>query len=481
MPIVKRLVAGVGRRIRARLARAVAGGRFVHYWAIILLRGLYDHLWLALVFRKHDRRHRLAPRVAPGAKRRRIVFVIPWYGKDIGGGAEAEARGLVHALRRNEPDLHVEVWTTTLKEFAADWNVRFHTSGERDEDGVTVRRFHATTPDREVFNFLNGRYLMQGAGPCPRDPRQSPLPRLAEAYFIRRMIHSPALLDCIGRQLDTVDAFVFIPYMFGLTVEGCMLAGPKAMLIPCLHDERYAYLHIYRKAFSRIGAALCHVRSEAALFARLYPDAPRPALIGEQVDVAAEPGDEGRFRAKYGISEPFILYAGRQVAGKNVPLLVDYFRRFRETHAEWSDLQLVLIGKGDLDYSGVPGVRALGFVPPADKLDAYRAALCLGMLSVNESFSIVLMESWLQETPAIVAADCAVTADHVRDSGGGYAASSAGEFASALCDLLKDEGHRRAMGRKGRAYVVENFTPERVTRRFREELERGGADRPSQA
>lgn len=473
LSICKRIAGGVIRRVVARLRAIRHFFRLTYAWTLILFAGMCDALRIVLLDRTCRRLHRYpVPPVPGGRKTRRIAFVIPWYGKDIGGGAEAEARGLIHALKCREPDLQIDVLTTTLKEFAADWNTPFHAPGASEDDGIRVHRFHTSRPDRRLFHLLNGNYLMQGAGPCPRDPRCSPVHRFAEAYFLRRMIHSASLLDFMVEHRADYDAFVLIPYMFSLTVEGCMVAGPKAMLIPCLHDERYAYMHIYRNAFAHIGAALCHVRSEAVLFSRLYPAGPPPALIGEQVDVTVALGNADRFREKFGIKAPFVLYAGRQVEGKNLPLMVAYFNRFRAAHPEWSDLQFVLIGKGDLDYTGTAGIRSLGFVSVEDKIDAYRAALGLVMLSRNESFSIVLMEAWLQETPVVVSADCAVTSDHVHDSGGGYAVGSPEEFDAALSELLSVPGRCRHLGGLGRDYVLANFTPEKVTARFLDELNR---------
>jgi len=427
-------------------------------------------------FRRQSKRRRGTHPRGGRAGALRIAFVIPWYGRDISGGAEAEAYGLVHTLRRYAPEIQVEVFSTTLKEFAGDWNVIVHREGVHLEEGVSVHRFHPRCMNRDQFHVINGTCLMpNGTGDLWDDARQrrrSPLSRRAEAYFLRRMVDSPGLLRFIETHEGDYDAFVLIPYMFATTALGCAVAGPKAMLIPCLHDERYAYMDIYDRAFRQAGAVLCHVRSEAALFRRLYPDAPEPAMLGEQVDIGIARGDQARFRSKYNIADPFILYAGRQVAGKNVPLLVEYFQAFRARNPAWERLKLVLIGKGDLDYAGTPGVIPLGFIPPEDKTDAYAAATCLTMLSVNESFSIVLMESWLQETPAIVSARCAVTRDHVEDSGGGVAAATEDEFSEALLAFLADGSRRSAMGAKGRDYVVACFSPQNVASRFREELEK---------
>ena len=49
---------------------------------------------------------------------KKIGFVVPWYHKDIRGGAEQELRGIVTHLKANNVDL--EIITTCVKEFSAD-------------------------------------------------------------------------------------------------------------------------------------------------------------------------------------------------------------------------------------------------------------------------------------------------------------------------------------------------------------------------
>ena len=48
---------------------------------------------------------------------KKIGFVVPWYHKDIRGGAEQELRGIVTHLKANNVDL--EIITTCVKEFTA--------------------------------------------------------------------------------------------------------------------------------------------------------------------------------------------------------------------------------------------------------------------------------------------------------------------------------------------------------------------------
>ncbi len=121
---------------------------------------------------------------------------------------------------------------------------------------------------------------------------------------------------------------------------------------------------------------------------------------------------------------------------------------------------------------GTPGVRDLGYLDAAGKAAAYAAATVVCQPSVNESFSIVLMEAWLAGTPVLVHGRCAVTTHHVLSAGGGLAFEDFYEFAEALDLLLEDAERRRRLGEQGRAYVEAVYSWPAVTARLHETLER---------
>ncbi len=464
MTKAKRFIWPLCERVFARLTRRDP------LWLTILREGFKARLWLISWHVRGALTRRPLPKNAGPL---RIAFVLTWFGRDAAGGAESEAYGLIQAIRRHAPEMDVEVYATTLKEFAGDWNQPHHPEGSREEDGILVHRFNPIPMDRSLFHYLNGTHLMQGGTDAlwtPSGKRKSPFHPLVEAYYLRHMVYSPGLLRSLRNRLGDYHAIVLIPYMFASTVLGAWIARRRALLIPCLHNERYAYMNVYEHAFTPTGRALCHVRSEAALYTRLYPKARAPIVLGEQVDTHVPEGDAKRFRQKYGMDSPFLLYAGRQIAGKNLPLLIEWFQAYRQNTSPSDPLQLVLMGKGDLDYRHVPGVIQLGFLPAEDKADAYRAALCLVMLSVYESFSIVLMEAWLQSTPAIVHADCAVTRDHMEDARGGFTAHDAPSFKHAVDQLRRDKELCDRLGQRGRAYVLAQYRPERIVERFKSAL-----------
>jgi glycosyltransferase involved in cell wall biosynthesis len=162
-----------------------------------------------------------------------------------------------------------------------------------------------------------------------------------------------------------------------------------------------------------------------------------------------------------------MLYAGRKDHGKNVPQLIDFFRRYRARRG--AVCELVLIGGGPLPgiTAGGEGIRDLGFVSLQDKYDAYAAATLLCHPSLQESFSLVLMEAWAAKAPALVHGDCAVTREHCVRSNGGLYFTRYTEFEACLDLLLARPGLRAALGQNGRTYVLENYHWDTIVDRYK--------------
>ncbi len=391
----------------------------------------------------------------------RLAFVVPWYGRDIPGGAEAECRAAARALAgRGVP---VEILTTCARDHASGW-VDHHPEGVTTEDGLPVRRFKVRPRDPERYVRLQARLELQGHL-TPGD----------EAEFIRESIHSNDLYDYLGAERDRYW-YAFMPYCFGTTWEGVLAAPERAIVIPCLHDEPFARLERTRAILRAARAVVFHVPAERALGESLVEGRPDSFwLAGEGVDTAIT-GQGERFRQKYRIAHPFLLYAGRKAAEKNTPLLVEYYARYRLTHPSCG-LKLVLIGAGGVRIPSrlAHDVLDLGFVPIQDKYDAYAAAVALCQPSLLESFSIVLMEAWLCGAPALVDAGCPVTRDHCLASNGGLFFGEYFEFVEAVDVLQGDSGLRRRLADNGRAYVLANFTWDRVTAHYVDLFGRLGA------
>ena len=386
----------------------------------------------------------------------RLAFVVPRYGADVVGGAETLVRGLAEHLAASGSE--VEVLTTCARDHLS-WRNALPAGASR-EAGVMVRRFPVRLRDTRRHAWLQLR-ILRGSRLSPKD----------EARWAQESVGSAELFDHLARRGNEYDLVCFAPYLFGTTLCGVPLVPGRAVLIPCLHDEPFAHLGLVRDTFQACRGFIFNSPPEAELAEKLYGIGDRPAgVVGLGFD-PPPPADPASLRRRHGLEGPLLFYLGRKETGKNVPLLIEYALRYRAGRR--SDLTLVLAGDGPVTAPpDTPGVRDLGYLDAAEKAAAYAAATAVCQPSVNESFSIVLMESWLAGTPVLVHARCPVTTHHVLRAGGGLAFDDFYEFAEALDLLLEDSERRRRLGRQGRAYVETVYSWPAVTARLREALER---------
>lgn len=385
------------------------------------------------------------------AKRPPIALVSPWYGPYARGGAETSARHLAEHLRTFGAP--IEVWTTCGREADVDWNINHYPPGRSVINDVPVTRFPVTHIDRDRSWPIYRRLAQDGS-----------VTHREQALVYTLSVRSRALCEHIRSHPDHVC--VFTPYHLGTTYWGAYVAPERSWLIPCLHQEGFAHLVALRHLFHSVRGLLCYSHAEMQLIKQLFnvPDQ-RLTLMGDGIAIDKR-GNASTFRERYGISAPFILYAGRKTAGKNVPLLITFFRRYRKRRD--TRLELVLVGGGQalIPPDCRNAVHDLGFVPEQDKHDAYAAATVFCQPSVHESFSIVLMEAWVQRAAALVNARCAVTREHCLQGQGGLYFNGYQEFEAALDLLLSNKELRRKLGERGRRYVQQNYTWEQVANRF---------------
>ncbi len=387
---------------------------------------------------------------------KKVAFVIPWFGWDIPGGAETECRGLAEHFAA--ASIETEILTTCVEKFASDWEVNYHKPGVSSEHGVLIRRFKADRrPDKASFGRINVK-LMNG---------DLPLPRREEEIFQENMINSRDLYDYIEAHRQEYSAFLFIPYMFGTTYYGVQHCYDNAIMIPCFHEEGYIHMEIFREVFSKVKGMIFLSGPEMQLAQKVFDTSGmHVAALGAGVDTDWE-YDADRFRAKYGISEPFLLYAGRKDVGKNINALLGLFGEYKKTHGD--PLKLVLIGGGEVEIPAefAADVMDLGYVDLQDKFDAYAAASVFCQPSRHESFSIVIMESWYCGRPVLVHGGCDVTKNFVIEAGGGLYFEDYFEFERELEALLGDEALADKMGESGRKYVLDNFSWDRIVEKYR--------------
>ena len=313
-------------------------------------------------------------------------------------------------------------------------------------DGVTVHRFSVEQRDKDAFTRVS-RKLAQGMR----------LTLSEERTYTREMLSSPQLLDYLKAAEAEYDLYVFLPYAFGTTFYGMQLFPDKSVLIPCFYDEPSAYLRIFRQTYIQARGMIYHSVPEMEFAGRLYDFSGTEQIcigIGMKTDIQ---GDPDGFRKAYHIDDPFLLYAGRKTAEKNVPLLLKYFTEYKRRMQD--ALKLVLIGSGRTEIAEEirSEVYDLGYVTEQDKYNAMAAAVLLCQPSRKESFSRAMMESWLCGRPVLVHADCPVTREFVRSASGGLYFRNYLEFEGCVNYIRAHREQASQMGESGREFVQNGF------------------------
>ena len=92
-----------------------------------------------------------------------------------------------------------------------------------------------------------------------------------------------------------------------------------------------------------------------------------------------------------------------------------------------------------------------------DKWDMVHDALVAVSPSALESFSLVVVEAWVDRVAVLVNGSCGPTREHAERSGGGLWFTSYPEFEATLDRLVTDAPLRSLLGERGRSYVDTHF------------------------
>lgn len=376
----------------------------------------------------------------------KIGIVIPWFSESPSGGAERFAGGLAKAFAQE--GYITDILTTCGKDSFWDWGKDYYEEGSTDYAGVTIRRFSLDMRNKKLYEKVFGKMS-----------QREQLKYSEQMQMLHETVNSQSMYKFIYMHKNDY-VFIFMPYLFGITFWGTKIAPERSFLLPCLHNEEMAHLTVVKQMFHRVQGSFFNTVEEMTLAKEIY-DLQNDQFIVSGGGVELEyQGDPSRFKQKYNINFPYILYVGRKVAGKNAPLLVELFKKF--TSEINVDLKLLLIGKAEEGFEryldGCESIIDIGEVDERTKIDAMSGALALCQPSVMESFSIVIMESWLSGTPVIVHEHCEVTKGHVDRSKGGVYFHDYMSFKEQLFQLLNNEVYSNKMSINGKCYVEENYS-----------------------
>ncbi len=375
-----------------------------------------------------------------------VGFVTPRYGAEVVGGSEAVMREAAHGLA--DRGWSVEVLTTRARDHYT-W-ADAYPAGDTQVDGVLVRRFALAREE--------GRYPGQAdRGDLERRIAEGvPLDEGQEQAWVNGLFRVPDLYHHLVADQHRYRAIVLSPYLFWTTLVGAAVAPARTIVMPCLHDEGYARLRVVRRTLSQVAQAWYLSEPERDLACELGLDPGRGVLTGAGV-VVPKSYDPDAFRARHGLTRPFILYAGRREEGKGWPVLM---AAFAAAVARGADLDLVTMGVGEVDAppSVAERVHDLGFLADEEAPHAFAAAAAYVQPSRNESFSRTVMEAWMAGTPVLANVESAVVAWHCDRSGAGITWDGGDQLSAALEAVATSPAAFAALAASGRDYVLEHYT-----------------------
>jgi len=387
---------------------------------------------------------------------KKIAIIVQRCGKEVVGGSEGYAFQMAKIL---SDTFNIDILTTTAKDYMT-WKNYYKEGKEEISNTLKIYRFKVDI-EREIYWYELNRILFRNLFL----DRFSKLDHTNKNKFLKMLEHSSNslqeewikfqgpyssnLLNYIKENKDSYSIFLFMTYLYPPTYFGIDMLEDKEkiFIVPTLHDEPPAYLSIFKKysAYKLLFLTKAEKRLAESIFQR--------ELESEVIGFGIE--DKFNKINYYGKDEKYVIYAGRLEEAKGLAELYNYFERFSN---KYPDIKLYTIGDGSLKNYKHRNIEYLGFVSEEKKLSLMKGALAFIHPSAYESLGIVLLESFMMGTPALVNKRSEVLSDHIEDSHGGYSYNSYEEFERSLAQLTNDKKFRERLGKNAREYFLKNYS-----------------------
>jgi glycosyltransferase involved in cell wall biosynthesis len=365
----------------------------------------------------------------------RVAFVVPRYGAEVGGGAEAHVRRIATLLAR---DVACTVLTSCALDYRT-WADHYPPGESRDAD-VRVLRFRVAQP-RDVARFDR---ISAQAFARPDDLA------LGRRWMREQGPDVPGIREHLLGAHERYDVVCFAPYLYATTADSIEAVAERAVLLTLAHDEPPLRLAVFDAVWRAPRVIVYNTPEELELLEARFGRDARPRFgIGLWVD-DPPPSEPERFRVRYGIEGRYLLVLGRVEPAKGAALAID---RYRELRTRRDDVSLVLVGRRHMELPELEGLVATGFVDDQTKHDAIAGADVVLVPSPYESLSLSALEAWSHGRPTLANGASTVLVGQSRRSGGGLWFADEAEFHATLALLLDTPPLAETLGLQGRRFV----------------------------
>jgi glycosyltransferase involved in cell wall biosynthesis len=369
-----------------------------------------------------------------------IAIVVQRYGADISGGAELHARYVAEHLSRHA---EIRVLTTCARDYVT-WRNELPAGLDTVND-IPVERFPVAR-ERDPWDFGQHSARVFDAWHSVANELE---------WLNSQGPQSPGLIERLRSSPDEFDHVVFFCARYWQSYHGVRAVPRRAVLVPTAERDAALGVAIFGPIFRGARAIMYNSYEERAAVQAVSSNHEVPGVVvgvGSEIPVSVDPS---RFRQKFDVKGPFVIYVGRIDANKGCAELFEYFTRYAEGRRH--PPMLLLVGAALMEIPKHPRIRHLGYLGGQDKAEAIAASEALLMPSYYESLSMVALEAWALGRPVLANAHCDVLAGQCLRSNAGLYYGNVQEFSAALERVLSDRGLAAALGRNGRAYYERHY------------------------
>jgi len=362
----------------------------------------------------------------------KVLMATPGF-HPIKGGTETVVRNL--SVELNKIGVHTDVMTFNMdRKYAPKWKGKIEKI-----DGITVFKIPA-------LNWLQ----------IEQSPRISLGVNLIPGRFTNLL-----------REYDIIH---FHEVDFSFPFFSFLVKKPKVLHLHGIHIDFFKRYHLSRIIFKHVADYYITItRQMEKDLAKLGITTNRIIYLPNSIDVNS-------FHPKGEKEDNLLLYLGRIVPVKGLHVLLESLRYVKQSTC------LMIAGPiGDFEYyqhiteqierenrKGRHKVTYLGTIPQQELIRIYQKASIFILPSFWEAFPVTILEALSCETP-VITTPVGGNPEVIRNFENGILVpvNDTSKLAEAINYLLDDKDRRLEMGRKGREWVIKNFSVEVIARRLR--------------
>jgi glycosyltransferase involved in cell wall biosynthesis len=372
------------------------------------------------------------------------------------GGLQPHAQRLLLGLQVLGHEVRVATRTVRPAQTWSDFYRASEPTAKTMVDGIPVTVLGGCCGAGPLL-WLTGKCVV-------RRPLHGSAAKLSQAVFTNTLCHAfrgVNLIHHVGQAHELIG--------YAAAAAAKRLKVPF-LIQPTLHPGQWGDSAFDLRLYALADRLLAHTGYERDALRQLGLKPPCDVVgngIEDRNDGCAE-----RFRSRYGLQGPIILFLGRKSSDKGYPLLLESFAKVREAHPA---ARLVALGPPAGQPSPeVPGLLDFGFASDDEKHDALAACDMLCVPSEGESFGLVFMEAARYGKPSVARnlpvlrellgnKDAAVLVGP-EDASFNQVPVSVDELASALSSLLADPDRARRIGQNAQRVSEEFLWPNVISR-----------------